>query len=144
MTTNNDIGHGHEHLGQEMIQDSLACSIPPVYPRDEQDVEEDIQRQVDERLQELLNRLVIYLAPSKDVWMTLIAMHYASGGSVTHIMGVENTETAIAKAFGLTKQRFSKLVKTVRRDFNMPHSSNTHLGRSQEAYSNNYIQPKKD
>jgi len=95
---------------------SLKNSVEFKFPGDA--VEE---KYFDVGANEVINQLCSLLFSAKKPKVTLAALLYCTGVDVGIYLGVENIETAIAEALGESKQNFNRIIKEIRRDFNITH-----------------------
>jgi hypothetical protein len=125
------------------ISNNINVSVPFMYP-EETTTQELVEQLCSSKMNDLLNKLAIYVLPAKDPRLTLIALFFAAGVDLEYILNCENTEIALAKKLGIPKQTMSLVVKQVRQDFNLEHSSTKMHGKTAEKYENNYRRPAND
>jgi len=114
------------------IENMLEVSTNFQYPTDE-----EIPINKDIRAMQLLNQLAAYIVPCKSPRLTFTCLCYASGMDIGLILGCDNTESSICKTLGIPKQTFSLEVKTVRKHFNLIHSSTIKHNVKENTYKNN-------
>jgi hypothetical protein len=125
------------HISYDEIEDTLQVSTPPRYPED------GPSETFDDKSAEILRNLAVYVIPSRNPRLTLVALFHAAGVDLSYILNCENSLTEIAKVMGVPKTTFSTMVQQVRRDFDIGHSSTKHIGRTSDVYSSsNFRKPK--
>lgn len=123
------------------IANSLELSTGFLYPNDEPTPEEVSKEVVHNQLADMLTKMAIYILPSKNPTLTMIALFYTAGIDLSYILNCPNTEIAIAKHLGIPKSNMSLLVKQIRKQFNLEHSTSNLHNKTQAVYSNNFRKP---
>ena len=114
---------------------SIQFSEPFRYPDDNMDTSNSTADNI--RILQFLNKLANYLIPANNPRLTLCALLYASNMDLSYILQCANTEVAIATKLGVSKQSFCTVLKQVRHDFGLVHSTTINHGVTKETYKNN-------
>lgn len=109
------------------IENSLSNSVDFDYDAID---EKPVERYFDVSSTSIIIRLSSLIFSSPKPKMTLAALLFGSGVDVGLYLNCDNTETAIAKMLGESKQNFNHLVKKLRSEFELIH---TNTGKSSEA-----------
>ena len=91
----------------------------------------------------LIEKLCIQLISERKPHLMLSALLYSTGYDVGLILGTENTETALARVLGTTKQNFSTVVKRVRVQFNIKYANTGKSEESKEVYKKSNYEPQR-
>lgn len=117
------------------LTDSLKYSCPFNYPEEPKE-----QPEVDLSIfNQFIQKISSYLLSSKNPHLVLCALLFSSGYDCGLMLGVNNTETEIAKCLGISKQRFSLEVKRVRKELGIYYCNTGKKSSSKDNYkTNNY------
>lgn len=115
---------------------NLSFSEPFKYPKDNDD-NQDNDALIKQGICEFLIKLSNYLVPAPNPRLTLIALMFASNIDLSYLLRCKNSETEIAAKLGISKQSFSTILKQVRTDFNLVHSTTINHSVNKTTYVNN-------
>jgi hypothetical protein len=86
---------------------------------------------------QFIQKLSVFLLSSTNPHAVLSALLYSSGFDCGLILGTENTETAIARHLGISKQQFSIHIKRVRSELGITYCNTGKKQGTKETYQNN-------
>ena len=125
-------GDPYADVDQDHIENNLAASVGFRYPNDES-VDE---RYFDVSAMDILIRFSTLLFSSPKPKVVMAALLFSCGVDVGIYLGCENTESAIAKVLGESKQNLSATLKRVRIEFGIKHTNTGKASKDQYKTTN--------
>lgn len=128
---------------QDPFENNLQCSTQFDYPDDKLPddlwalVQQHVTSSMAAAMTDMLTKIANTVLPADNPRLTLAALFYASDVDLSYVLQCDNSETAIAKRLGVGKQTLNTVLKRIRTEFGLTHSTTINHGVTQTTYEAN-------
>lgn len=124
------------------FDNNIKYSTPFEYPFEDNTNETNNICDCNNKCIQMLTNLATYILPSDNPTLSLVCLLFASGIDLSYILNCNNTETDLAKKFGVSKQLVSLYCKRITKDFNLTHTPVLQPNKNRESCKYNHKRTK--